>query len=401
MALRFPVEMVRGILDRFPRRGDPLEAQARERLAALQPREADAIWEELCLRVLLSPVYLGALWPEACSQYPELQKLTRGLLEQIWVPDLLEQSEQTSAQWVLEQGDVDESGTLMQVLLEQLRTGNPAGDGSFGFLARYYTWRDLLVSQLAAPQHIPLLDRIFDLLDMQTKQWGKPYCGGYAYQGYARIGLAGIKPTEVRLAGYGFLPWLKPEMSVLEVGCNNGFMAIELARHVRQVVAVEYNPFLVEIGRMTAQALGQANVHFEVADFGTYRPRDRYDVVLSFANHCTIDGNLSVEFESFVAKLWQITNEGGWLLFESHNVFGPGRGAAGDDGDLDSKFEVMERYFELVDSKMTKAFVPCHDIDKLFVVLRRRPEVLRTVERRMDLAGARQLYSYRGAPFAC
>ena len=153
MALRFPVEMVRGILDRFPRRGDPLEAQARERLAALQPREADAIWEELCLRVLLSPVYLGALWPEACSQHPELQKLTRGLLEQIWVPDLLEQSEQTSAQWVLEQGDVDESGTLMQVLLEQLRTGNPAGDGSFGFLARYYTWRDLLVSQLAAPQH--------------------------------------------------------------------------------------------------------------------------------------------------------------------------------------------------------------------------------------------------------
>lgn len=400
MTLRFPLETVREILDRFPRSGDPLEQRARERLAILQPREADPIWEELCLRVLLNPVYLGALWPDACTQHPQLQQLTRGLLEQLWVPGLIEQSEAASAGWVLEQGDVDEPGTLMQSLLEQLRTGNPAGDGTFGFLARYYTWRDILVTQLVAPERIGLLDRVFDLLDMQAKQWGKPYCSGYAYQGYAEIGLAGIKPTEVRLAGYGFLPWLKPQMSVLEIGCNNGFMAIELARHVRQVDAVEYNPFLVEIGRITAQALGQDNVHFAVADFGTYRPSDRYDVVLSFANHCTIDGNLSVEFESFVAKLWQLTNDDGWLLFESHNVFGPGQGAPGDDGDLDSKFEVMERYFELVDSKMTKAFVPCQDIDKLFVVLRRRPQVLGTVERRMDLARARQSYAYRGQPFA-
>ena len=137
-----------------------------------------------------------------------------------------------------------------------------------------------------------------------------------------------------------------------------------------------------------------------MADFTTWQPRQRYDVVLSFANHCTIDGNLSVEFESFVAKLWQLTTEDGWLLFESHNVFGPGAGAPGDDGDLDAKFEVMERYFELEDSKKTKAFVPTQDIDKLFVVLRRRPAVLATVNRQMNLAVARQTYTYRGTPFA-
>jgi hypothetical protein len=81
-------------------------------------------------------------------------------------------------------------------------------------------------------------------------------------------------------------------------------------------------------------------------------------------------------------------------------VFGAGTGAAGDDGDLDRKFDIMERYFELQDSKMTRAFVPSQDIDKLFVVLRRRPEVLPCVQRCMSLPQARQRYSYQSEPFA-
>lgn len=400
MALHFPLQTVQHILDRLPRPQDAVEQQARQRLASLSQEQADGMWEALCLRLLLNPVYLGFLWPDTCAQHPQLQELTRNLLTQIWVPALVDDVETASAQWVMEQGDVDVQGTLMHDLLHYLATFNIAADSNFSFLARYFTFRDVLVTQLVAPEHIPLLDRVFGLLHMQVQQWGKPYCSGYAYQGYERIGLAGIKPTQERLANYGFLPWLRAGMSVLEIGCNNGFMAIELARHAGRVDAVEYNPFLVEIGRTTAAAVGQHNVHYEVADFTTWQPRQRYDVVLSFANHCTIDGNLSVEFESFVAKLWQLTSEDGWLLFESHNVFGPGAGAPGDDGDLDAKFEVMERYFELVDSKMTKAFVPTQDIDKLFVVLRRRPAVLATVNRQMNLAVARQTYTYRGTPFA-
>jgi len=400
MALHFPLHTVSQILDRIPRPLDPLEQHARQRLASLSQEDADAVWEGLCLRVLLNPVYLGFLWPQTCAEHPQLQALTRNLLTQLWVPGLAAEVETTSAQWVMEQGDAQVPGTLMHDLLQHLSTFPVEADQNFAFLARYYTWRDVVVTQLVAPERIGLLDRLFGLLHMQVQQWGKPYCSGYAYQGYERIGLAGVKPTQERLAGYGFMPWLRAGMSVLEIGCNNGFMAIELARHAGRVDAVEYNPFLVEIGRTTAAAVAQHNVHYEVADFTTWQPRQRYDVVLSFANHCTIDGNLSVEFESFVAKLWQLTADDGWLLFESHNVFGPGAGAPGDDGDLDAKFEVMERYFELVDSKMTRAFVPTQDIDKLFVVLRRRPAVLATVTRQMNLAQARLRYEFSGTPFA-
>jgi SAM-dependent methyltransferase len=398
--MRFPLEVVQAILGRFPRPSDPLEQAARERLRTITAQEADSLWEQLCLRVLLNPSYLEALWPDICARHPDMRQLVQGVREQLWVPALVARAESSAAEWVVEQGDADQPDTLMHKLLAYLKSGHPASDASFGFLARYYTWRDIVVTQLVAPERIELLDRVFGLLEMQSKNWGKPYCAGYAYQGYARIGLAGVKPTEMRLAAYGFLPWLKPDMSVLEIGCNNGFMAIELARHAGTVDALEYNPFLVEIGRITAEAFSQQNVHFEVADFSTWMPRKRYDVVLSFANHCTIDGNLAVEFESFVAKLWQLTNDDGWLLFESHNVFGPGAGTPGDDGDFDQKFDVMERYFEFVDSKMTKTFVPAQDIDKLFVVLRRRPSVLDSVQRRMNLQEARQRYAYQGTPFS-
>lgn len=399
MSLQFPLARVQAILQRFARPQDVLECQARARLAVLTAQEADPLWEELCLRVLLNPVYLACLWPELCAERPELLKLMRGLQEQLWVPALSAQAEQTCAQWVLEQGDAEQADTLMQRLLEYLEQFQPERESSFVCLARYYSWRDLLVTQLVAPQRIALVDQVFALLDMQARQWGRPYCAGYAYQGYERLGLAGAKPTEQRLAAYGFLDWLQPSMQVLEIGCNNGFMAIELARRVARVDALEYNPYLVEIGRLCAAELGQHNVQLQVADFASWRPARRYDLVLSFANHCTIDGNLALEFECYVAKLWQLTEEGGHLLFESHNVFAPGKGAPGDDGDLERKFEVMERYFELLDSKMTPAFVPHHDVDKLFVVLRRRPQVLERVTPQLRLAEARQRYSFVGRPF--
>lgn len=66
MPLCFPIDTVLAILKRFPRPADPLEQQALERLRTMEAQEADSLWEQLCLRVLLNPVYLEALWPDAC-----------------------------------------------------------------------------------------------------------------------------------------------------------------------------------------------------------------------------------------------------------------------------------------------------------------------------------------------
>jgi hypothetical protein len=151
MPLCFPRQTVLTILSRFPRPGDTLDQKVREYLQALSAQESDALWEQLCMRVLLSPVYLEALWSDVCAQHPNMQQLVKGLREQLWVPAIMAQVETSSAQWVLEQGDADQPDTLMHQLLSYLSSANPVGDSSFGFLARYYTWRDLVVTQLVAP----------------------------------------------------------------------------------------------------------------------------------------------------------------------------------------------------------------------------------------------------------
>ncbi len=125
MPLCFPIDTVLAILKRFPRPADPLEQQALERLRTMEAQEADSLWEQLCLRVLLNPVYLEALWPDACVQHPEMRQLLQRLQERLWVPDVRVQTENDSAQWVLEQGDAEQHDTLMHRLLAYLRSGNP------------------------------------------------------------------------------------------------------------------------------------------------------------------------------------------------------------------------------------------------------------------------------------
>lgn len=119
-------------------------------------------------------------------------------------------------------------------------------------------------------------------------------------------------------------------------------------------------------------------------------------------NHCEavwrvlvehIDQRMAMDFETYVAKLFRLLRPNGWLFFESHNVFGPGTGGPGDDGDLDRKFDIMERYFEPVDACMHRSFVPAHDIDKLFVRLRRRATYTPDIQRSFSLAQARTHYA--------
>jgi hypothetical protein len=74
-------------------------------------------------------------------------------------------------------------------------------------------------------------------------------------------------------------------------------------------------------------------------------------------------------------------------------VFGPGNGAAGDDGDLDAKFDIVERYFHIAAYRMTRSYVPFDDIDKLFVVLRKRP-YSPTAARRFSLQQAVRCYEF-------
>lgn len=242
-----------------------------------------------------------------------------------------------------------------------------------------------------SPKLRQLRKRLLEHLKAQRDNWPGSYTDSYFYQGLAEIGITGCKPTEFRFAQYQVDDLLKPEFSALDIGSNCGFVALYLAKRINRVVGIEINPYLNAIGTDAAACLGRNNVTFICDNFGTFDTPECFDVVLSLSNHHTIDGNLDLDFERYVRKVHDLMNDDGYLFFESHNVWGPGKGGPGDDGDMEKKFATLNHYFEIERWRMVECFLPPLDIDKLFIVAKK---VHSPSQITFNLAQARDRYGY-------
>ena len=281
------------------------------------------------------------------------------------------------------------SQILYYLANEDFKKGKP-----YEFFSIYFTFIDLLHSHLVCPDIKPVQEAIYELLYLQALNWPKAYCAGNAYQGSSRLGISGGKPNEVRMKLYDVDSMLDSTQSVLDIGSNMGFMSLYFAERCKRVDALEYNPYLCQIGQRAAKALSINNVSFVCDDFLLFRPTAPYDVILSLANHATIDHKLSISFEDYIRKIYSMLNSGGYFFFESHNVFGPGQGGPGDDGDLDAKFDIAEQYFDVVKHRMTSTYIPEQDVDKLFVVMKKKSTIDPHAKRTLTRAEAVKKYHY-------
>ncbi len=136
------------------------------------------------------------------------------------------------------------------------------------------------------------------------------------YQGSERLGLLGKRPTEARFATYGLADVLGPDMSVLEMGCNNGFLALEMAARVRSVTAFDADPAYVAIGQMVAAHLGRTNCELRASTVEAFTDARTFDCVVA----CAVHGWISLGFQQFVAKILGFLRPGGVLLLESHEL---------------------------------------------------------------------------------
>lgn len=384
------------VTERFPRDYDDLHRALLEILHGLARNDdlrgfAQA-WVPLLRDVLTTPQWLELLFPDQTQADPALIATVQAAQNRRYLP-----SHATAGSNGIPPPDGvlrSLSNPLFDELLETLSTADPAQGPVFLFLSRFYFFRDILYGYFVDPSLKSIQRAIFNQCYLQRRVWPHPYVADYPYQGMERLGVSGAKPSEERLSRYAIAEHLGATDRVLDIGCNNGLWALTLATKVGHVDGIEYNPYLVAIGNLAKEHLEIDNASFLTADFVDFDAPQAYDAVFSLANHCTIDGNLTMDFEQYIAKVFSLLKPGGFLFFESHNVFGPGAGGPGDDGDLDAKFDIAERYFEVLQHKMTRAYVPAIDIDKLFVIMRRRARYEPGAVRSLRLAEVRQRYAY-------
>ena len=151
-----------------------------------------------------------------------------------------------------------------------------------------------------------------------SEEWDSyDYGEGYFYQGLDLIGLSGLRNTRQRVEAMELTERLCGKR-VLEIGCNSGFMALSVAESAERVVGFDINPHLIQIARDTADYLELNNTDFEVCRFEDFKCDDKFDVVLSFANHSTYDGNTEYSLRNYFERCKDLLVPGGSFLFESH-----------------------------------------------------------------------------------
>ena len=212
---------------------------------------------------------------------------------------------------------------------------------------------------------LPVHRALHEQLIRQSREWPTyDYGEGYWYQSSAELGITGLRDTSGRVDAFG-LRELVRDRTVLEIGSNSGFLSLAIAPAARRVVAFEINPYLVEAGRIGAAHLGIDTVEFLVSSFEDFAAGDeRFDDVLSFANHHTYDGNTRQGLEEYFERCHAVLRPGGRLIFESHPPALEGR-------DFGRTVEIIERHFAIERSEVHQ-YGTFLDRDRRFLVATRR-----------------------------
>ena len=127
----------------------------------------------------------------------------------------------------------------------------------------------------------------------------------------------GYRNTTLRIEQLDLKNILKNK-SILDIGSNTGAILFNLRNVIKSGVGVENNPHLIKICNLIKSFLDADKISFVEESFENYNTTHKFDVVLSFANHKTFDGNTKHTFFEYFQKIRSLINDDGQLIFESH-----------------------------------------------------------------------------------
>lgn len=146
------------------------------------------------------------------------------------------------------------------------------------------------------------------------------------YASYSELGIAGMRNTDERVALYHVAELLTKNDTVLDIGCNCGFLSLSIAPFVKHVRGVDVVPQQIRIANMAKDAAHVQNAEFLCKNyFGSEEPQnEKYSAIFAMAVHAIVVKDNFTE-EKFVNRLLSLLEENGHLFFESTTLK---RGAA-------------------------------------------------------------------------
>jgi 2-polyprenyl-3-methyl-5-hydroxy-6-metoxy-1,4-benzoquinol methylase len=202
------------------------------------------------------------------------------------------------------------------------------------------------------------------ILDELRRSWRSyDYGEGYFYQSFQKLNLSGLRNTEERVRCMDLAAHVK-DRKVLDIGCNAGFLSLSVARAASYLEGFDINPYLVDMANRASDFLGTENIVFKTSRFEDYATDERFDVLLSFANHSTYDKNTEQDLRSYFGKCRDLLVPHGVLLFESHAPDYEG-------GGLSHTISIIERSFDVV-SREKLHYGTFLDDGRTFIVAKRR-----------------------------
>jgi 2-polyprenyl-3-methyl-5-hydroxy-6-metoxy-1,4-benzoquinol methylase len=181
-------------------------------------------------------------------------------------------------------------------------------------------WRDFTSVSLCRNSRLRTLHTVIRSCLRENRSWtGYDYGLGYLYQSFPRLGLSGRRDTAARLASMSLIDRTRNH-SVLDIGCNTGFLSLELATTCKQIHGFDINPHLIAIANHCSHFLQVKNARFTVSSFYDFPENEKFDIVLSLSNHITFDSPIYPTFDGYLQKCGRLLDKTGHIIFESHTA---------------------------------------------------------------------------------
>ena len=130
------------------------------------------------------------------------------------------------------------------------------------------------------------------------------YGDSFFYQSMPCINLRGLRDTSKRIKKLELEKYTENK-TILDVGTNVGAIILNIKNNFKKATGIEHNPKLIEIANIIKEYLNYKNLDFLAENFNTYNFSEKFDVILSLANHFTYDKGIT-DTDNYFKKLMKL-----------------------------------------------------------------------------------------------